>query len=78
MFYFEFYVFSMRPNDNLNPICSVSLRDAGESSVYVLKSERPSKGTVHFDCDVDMDQQQQTQQVNAGNESNDFDSKSID
>lgn len=49
----------------------------GESSVYVLKSERPSKGNVHFDCEGD--QQQQTQhELKVGDESNGFDTKSID
>ncbi len=53
----------------------------GESSVYTLKIKRPSKGTVHFDCeDIDVidQQQQKQQQLKVDNECNNFDSKSID
>lgn len=53
----------------------------GESSVYTLKMKRPSKGTVHFDCeDIDVidQQQQKQQQLKVDNECNNFDSKSID
>ncbi|XP_046635504.1 metabotropic glutamate receptor 2-like isoform X2 [Daphnia pulicaria] len=52
-----------------------------ESSVYTLKMKRPSKGTVHFDCeDIDVidQQQQKQQQLKVDNECNNFDSKSID
>jgi hypothetical protein len=53
----------------------------GESSVYTLKIKRPSKGTVHFDCeDIDVidQQQQKQQQLKVDNECNNYDSKSID
>ena len=68
-----------RSDVNLNRI--LSLYNTGESSVYTLKMKRPSKGTVHFDCeDIDVidQQQQKQQQLKVDNESNNFDSKSID
>jgi hypothetical protein len=68
-----------RSDVNLNRI--LSLYNPGESSVYTLKMKRPSKGTVHFDCeDIDVidQQQQKQQQLKVDNESNNFDSKSID
>ncbi|XP_045024891.1 metabotropic glutamate receptor 3 isoform X3 [Daphnia magna] len=50
-----------------------------ESSIYTLKLKRPSKGTVHFDCEeIDVIDQQKQQQMKVGDMSNDFDSKSID
>lgn len=68
---------------NLNRICDFSLNfylpTTGESSIYTLKLKRPSKGTVHFDCEeIDVIDQQKQQQMKVGDMSNDFDSKSID
>jgi hypothetical protein len=75
----RFCVFWRRSDVNLNRILFFST--TGESSVYTLKMKRPSKGTVHFDCeDIDVidQQQQKQQQLKVDNECNNFDSKSID